>query len=431
MSVSATSYEPLTIRPCSLPIQYESHWLPGFKIRHGKPIRDCGSIPHASWVRTPLLKHRFLIDTVEQIERMRQSNINIVNIDTSKGLNIAPLPVLNETLRARSLDGFTQAPPASDAARSLDALNLELAIAQETRNKLVRTVQLVFDGVRQTGVIGSEPVKEMVQELIVVTRARSTHSMFRAMSEERPFDPSLGDHSLTVCMLAMIMGQALDYDLIQLKDLATGAFLHDIGLLQLPPHLFHTVAPLSGKDRATFRLHPPIGSIMIEAQPAFSQAVCRIVAEHHVTPDGRGYPPEISADSTTEPSRIVMIADRYDELRIEFGGLQPLSSHAAIHQLLQEAELGHLDAPLVSLFIKQVGIYPVYSMVELNTKERGVITAINPATLHQPIIALTHDETGSPYPNPLTADLSDPNQPIARSIKRVIPAESWEASRAA
>ena len=112
-------------------------------------------------------------------------------------------------------------------------------------------------------------------------------------------------------------------------------------------------------------------------------------------------------------------------------GLRPLASHEAIQQLFQEGERGCLDLALVTLFIKQVGIYPVYSIVELNTKERGMITAINPATLHQPIVALTHDETGRPFPNPLTVDLSAQNQPFTRSIKRVIPAKSWEASRAA
>ena len=52
----------------------------------------------------------------------------------------------------------------------------------------------------------------------------------------------------------------------------------------------------------------------------------------------------------------------------------------------------------MSLIIKLAGIYPVYSFVELNTKERGMITTINPATLHQPIVALTYDETGKPIP---------------------------------
>jgi HD-GYP domain-containing protein (c-di-GMP phosphodiesterase class II) len=117
------------------------------------------------------------------------------------------------------------------------------------------------------------------------------------------------------------------------------------------------------------------------------------------------------AGSTAEASRIVTIADRYDELLTGFGGLRPLPSHAAIQQLFQEVEFGRLDLGLVSLFIKLVGIYPVYSFVELNTKEQGMITTINPATLHQPIVALTYDETGSPYRNPLTVDLSTQNQP--------------------
>ncbi|MEO5863425.1 MAG: hypothetical protein ABIQ79_00085 [Nitrospiraceae bacterium] len=170
---------------------------------------------------------------------------------------------------------------------------------------------------------------------------------------------------------------------------------------------------------------------MIEAQAELRQALCRIAAELHVTPDGQGYAPDISTDSIAEASRIAMIADRYDELRNEFGGLRPLSSHKAIQQLFQDGELGRLDLRLVSLFIKLVGIYHVYSFVELNTKERGMITTINPATLHQPIVALIYDETGSLYRNPLTVDLPERNQPLTRSIKCVIPSESWGASRAA
>jgi HD-GYP domain-containing protein (c-di-GMP phosphodiesterase class II) len=181
--------------------------------------------------------------------------------------------------------------------------------------------------------------------------------------------------------------------------LATGALLHDLGLLQLPRHLYHRSTPLSGEDLATFHHHPRLGAMTIEAQHEFPQTVRRIAAEHHVTPDGQGYPSETSADSTTEASRIVMIADRYDELLTGFGGLRPLPSHAAIRHLFQEGEFGRLDLRLVSLFIKLVGIYPVYSFVELNTKERGMITAINPATLHQPVVELTYDEVGSPYRN--------------------------------
>jgi len=384
-----------------------------------------------SWFRTPFLKHRFLVQTVEQIERLQRSNIQTVDIDSSKGVDVIPLPIAEKIPDTIGLHTSTQALPAHDAPRSLGTLSQELTMARETRDKLAQSVKTVFDEIGKTGAARPGPVNEAVQEIIIVTRTLSTHATFMAMSHERHPDASFNDHSLAVCTLAMIIGQALGYDIKKLHELATGALLHDIGLLQLPHHLFRTSTPLSGEDLAAFHHHPRLGAIAIEAQRDFPQTVRQVAAEHHVTPDGQGYPSETSAASTTEASRIVMVADRYDELRTGFGGLRPLPSHVAIQQLFQGGEFGRLDLHLVSLFIKLVGIYPVYSFVELNTKERGMITAINPATLHQPIVALTYDETGSPYRNPLTIDLSNQNQPPLRSIERVVTSESWGASRAA
>jgi putative nucleotidyltransferase with HDIG domain len=373
-----------------------------------------------SWFRTPFLKHRFLVHTEEQIERLRRYNVHAVDIDPSKGLDVIPFPITNETLHTIGLHTSLQSGPDHNAPRSLDVLNQELTMARETRDKLIQSVKTVFAEISKTGSIRSGPVNEAVQEITIVTRTLSTHATFMAMSHGRSLDFSFNNHSLTVCTFAMIIGQALGYDLMKLQELATGALLHDIGLLQLPRQLLHISAPLSGEDLAVFHHHPRLGAIAIEAQRDFPQFVRQVVADHHVTPDGQGYPSETSAGSTAEASRIVMIADRYDELLTGFGGLRPLPSHAAIQQLFQEGEFGRLDLSLVSLFIKLVGIYPVYSAVELNTKERGMITMINPATLHQPIVALTYDKRGSPYGKPITVDLSIQDQPSLRSIERVV-----------
>ena len=384
-----------------------------------------------SWFRTPFLKHRFLISTEEQIERLRRSNARAVDIDPSKGLDVASFPIAQETLHTIGLHTSTQAAPVLDAPRSLATLSQELTIAQETREKLIQSVKTVFDEISKTGAPRLGPVNDAVKEITIVTRTLSTHATFMAMSQGRHLDASFNNHSLTVCTLAMIIGQALGYNPLQLHDLATGALLHDIGLLQLPDRLSRTSTFLSGEDLTAFHHHPRLGAIAIEAQHDFSQTVRQIAAEHHVTPDGHGYPSETSGGSTAEASRIVMIADRYDELLTGFGGLRPLPSHAAIQQLFQQGEFGRLDRRLVSLFIKLVGIYPVYSSVELNTKERGTITTINSASLHQPIVALTWDETGSPYRDPLTIDLSNQNQSPLRSIERVVTSEPEEPRRAA
>ncbi len=383
-----------------------------------------------SWFRTPFLKHRFLVKSEEQIERLRRSNIDAVDIDPSKGFDVASFPIVDETLSTIELHTSIQT-PIHDAPCSLSTLNREFAIARETCEKLAQSVKTVFDEISKTGAAKPEPINDVVQEIIIITRTLTTPATFMSMSQGRQFDASFNNHSLAVCTLAMIIGQALGYDPRKLHELATGALLHDIGLLQLSPHLSRASTPLTGEDLAAFRHHSRLGAIAIEAQRKFPPTVRQVAAEHHVALDGQGYPCETSPGSTSEASRIVMIADRYDELLTGFGGLRPQPSHRSIQQLFQEGEFGRLDLRLVSLFIKLIGIYPVYSFVELNTKERGMITTINPATLHQPIVALTYDETGSPYRSPLTVDLSIQHQPPSRSIERVIAAESGEESRAA
>ncbi len=78
-----------------------------------------------SWFRTPFLKHRFLVKTEEQIERLRRSNIHAVDIDPSKGFDVASFPIVDETLSTIGLHTSIQSPPAQMAPRSLDTLNQE------------------------------------------------------------------------------------------------------------------------------------------------------------------------------------------------------------------------------------------------------------------------------------------------------------------
>ena len=70
-----------------------------------------------SWFRTPFLKHRFLISTEEQIERLRRSNARAVEIDPSKGLDVASFPIAQEALHTIGLHTSTQTAPAQDGSR--------------------------------------------------------------------------------------------------------------------------------------------------------------------------------------------------------------------------------------------------------------------------------------------------------------------------
>lgn len=152
-----------------------------------------------SWFRSPSLTHRFLVQTVDQIERLRQSNIQAVDIDTSKGLDVTSLPIEEETLHTIGLLTSTQAPPIHNAPRSLISLSQELTMAREARDKLAQSVKTVFDDISKTDTANPGLINDAVQEVTIVARTISTHAAFMAMSQERQLDTSFNNHSLAVC----------------------------------------------------------------------------------------------------------------------------------------------------------------------------------------------------------------------------------------
>jgi hypothetical protein len=116
-----------------------------------------------------------------------------------------------------------------------------------------------------------------------------------------------------------------------------------------------------------------------------------------------------------------MLADQYDELITGFGGASPFSPQEAIQRLYLEAKEGRASLNLLTHFIRTVGIYPVHSCVQLNTKEVAVVTDINPDTLHQPIVTITHTPGWTEYPAPFTVDLArQEDREPARTIESVI-----------
>jgi HD-GYP domain-containing protein (c-di-GMP phosphodiesterase class II) len=288
-------------------------------------------------------------------------------------------------------------------------LNEEYGQALVARKHLEQAVSSVFSRLIEQGVVDRQQTTEALREITAVTRTLESSTIFMALSQARNGDTSLSQHALTTCTLALLMGQTFNFNPLELRELATAALLHDIGLLQVPPHVvqhfYSTSAPLASRELLQMQAHPRLGVLTLERQGGFEDQVLKIMAEHHAHLDGSGYPQEICGAFTSNRTRIVMLADRYDELITGFGGTSPLTPHQALQHLFGEAEEGQLDREILARFIKQIGIYPLHSCVRLNTGEQAVVIQVNPDKLHQPIVTITHQPDGSDYAPPLVFDL--------------------------
>ena len=375
-----------------------------------------------SWLRSPFLRHSFLIESQDQIEKLVRAGIKTVEIDLSRG--IAP-----QALRPLTVSTPESSPtPASSshAPKPLAKLNQEYAQAKLAKQQLEHAVQSVFSTIAQTGTVNPRQATEAVQEITIVMRTLSQAAIFMALTQNRAGDSSLSQHALNVCTLSLVLGQTFPFNPLELQELATAALLHDIGLLQIPSTILkraHIPNGLSPSEQQQLYAHPRLGALSLERQGQMERGILDLIATHHAYLDNSGYPKETQGQSTSDRARILMVVDRYDELISGFGGLAPMTPHQTFQRMYQETQQGKLDQRILSSLIAMVGMYPIHSYVRLNTHELAVVTELNTTRLHQPVITITHQSEDTTYPTPFVIDLAHQDEaPQARTIETVLSA---------
>jgi HD-GYP domain-containing protein (c-di-GMP phosphodiesterase class II) len=181
---------------------------------------------------------------------------------------------------------------------------------------------------------------------------------------------------------------------------------------------------LSKPERELYETHPRLGVTLLQKNGGFHTDVLRVVAEHHASQDQSGYPPDVAGGQTGEMSQIILIADRYDEMITGQLGVAPVPAREVLSTLYREAQAGKYNLTLVSHLIRVVGVYPLYSLVQLNTGDRGIVVSVTPGKLHLPVILLIRDAAGNPYNPAIPLDLSaqsGPGEP--KSIATVLDAD--------
>lgn len=374
-----------------------------------------------SWFQSPFIRRSLLIEHTIQIEKLRRAGAQHLVIDLSRGNDVddSPLPETPDSSPAMLSTSGTVAPPSTP--KPLSRLNEEYAQARVARKQLEQAVYSVFSSISEQGAVDPRVAAEAVQEISIVARTLPNSAIFMALSQQRAGDSSLSQHALSTCTLALVIGQSYGYNPLELQELAMAALLHDIGLLQVPAsiiqHSANTSHPLSRQDRQRLQSHPQLGILALERQKGFETRILQMIGEHHIRLDDTGYPQGTKGEFTSERSRILMIADYYDELITGFGGASPLAPHQALQRIFREAQDGAFDQVILSRFIKLIGIYPVHSHVQLNTKEQAVVTQLNPSALHRPIVTITHASSGEETPDHPIIDLA--NQKDARPERAI------------
>jgi putative nucleotidyltransferase with HDIG domain len=165
------------------------------------------------------------------------------------------------------------------------------------------------------------------QKLEHAVQAR-TEMLRQAMDElEHSYDvtlEALGDaldlkdsetegHSKRVTAYTIVLARAMGISSAEIKVIARGAFLHDIGKMAIPDNILRKPGKLSAKELAVMREHCTHGYHMLRKIP-FLSAAAEIVFTHHEHHDGSGYPAGLSGSKIPIGSRIFAVADALDAI---------------------------------------------------------------------------------------------------------------------
>jgi diguanylate cyclase (GGDEF)-like protein len=143
---------------------------------------------------------------------------------------------------------------------------------------------------------------------------------------------------------ASLLARACSLDDDEVQAVATGAMLHDIGMLAVPQHILAKRDGLTDDERRKLWLHPQVGADIIHAVP-FPSPVAPLILSHHEQWDGGGYPAGLAGEAIPLGSRIIALVDRFDTLLREPGA----TAQAALDRLGDDAGRA-LDPDLVARF---------------------------------------------------------------------------------
>jgi len=286
------------------------------------------------------------------------------------------------------------------------------AAANRTYSQSVAVTKDVINSVR----IGKTPnirkIKRVVQG--IVDQVLNEETSLIGLTTIRDYDEYTFTHSVNVCIFSIALGRRLGMTKIQLYELGLAALMHDIGKSRVPIDLLQKTGELTDEEWKWMAAHPWLGVLVLfqfrRQQEELSYRAMTVCQEHHMKIDLTGYPKAIRPRQVSLLSKIVSIADGYDAATSRRVYRTEVITPSAVLEEMRDNPRRGLDQVLVKAFINLLGIYPVGTLVVLDTFELAVVSAANPnpEALSRPIVKIISDAQGNTISPPLQVDLAVP-----------------------
>ncbi|OHC66482.1 MAG: metal-dependent phosphohydrolase [Rhodocyclales bacterium GWA2_65_19] len=339
------------------------------------------------WFEHPFAFNNFRIKSEDQIETIRGLGLKTIRYDPSRSEAAPPSgqpqPAAPAVTVARA--ELSQALAAKRALVERIRVQREAAARVEhafvDTAKTVRSIEKNILAKPEETVHEATRLVEQIAESILSAPELAIHIMGDKLGGEE-----LYFHSLNVTMLSLMMARDIKLPPDIVGTLGMGALFHDVGRSEIPSKILLKKDPLTQAERSFYEMHCEYG-VEIGRRLKFAPAALVIIREHHEAYDGSGYPAKLKGEAIGLLSRIVAIANHYDELCNPINIADALTPHEALSLMFARLR-SKFDPKLLQVFIRCLGVYPPGTIVQLSNGVIGMVATINTGQPMKPMLVV-------------------------------------------
>jgi HD-GYP domain-containing protein (c-di-GMP phosphodiesterase class II) len=244
------------------------------------------------------------------------------------------------------------------------------------------------------------------------------------LSTIRDYDDYTFTHSVNVAILSMCLGQRIGLSRASLHRLGVCGLFHDLGKLDIPIEIIHQPGKLSQSEFEEIKKHTIYSVtqiIKLEAPHDLKAKILLPPFEHHLKYDLSGYPETNRKKPLSLFGRIIAIADVFDAItspriyrEVAFTPDQALN-------MMFDGAGTEFDPILLKIFINMLGVYPIGSLLEMDTGELALVMD-NETTLDEtrPLVVLLAENGNGGYARVGVADLAERDAQSGAFIRNIV-----------
>lgn len=355
---------------------------------------DCG------WMEHPFVRSQFLLSCDSEIRKIIDARIRSVVIDCQRGTDV-DAPTLAQAAAATEAEVTALAATVSSTVKV--SVGEELQRAATVRRQAVDLVRTVMQDARLGKAVELDQVSPVVQN-ITESILRNAGALLGLLQIKNKDDYTFL-HSVSVCALLVAFCRSRKMDEDSIYQAGIGGLLHDTGKALVPDTILNKAGSLTDAEFEIVKRHPRDGHEILLRTPGIGAIPLDITLHHHERRDGSGYPDRQAEGAISELAQMAAIVDVYDAITSERCYHKGMPAAEALRKIYEWSKF-HFNPALAQEFMRCVGIYPVGTLVLLESGRLGVVVEAHPTSLLTPKVNVFFHTKQRAYIRPEVVDLS-------------------------